>query len=276
MKNTLKRKVILLKSYVKGYSKKDGTYVAPHNREDNSPRSSRQEAKKPKKPVVHHPRTDDNGAPVAVKHPSRPSAASTWHNPDAVATFVPDGDSPMSLGGIPFTPWRDHPRTAEGWDYVDGVMDDLDEPPFHNPNNKTVSSGVIIEEADGRIWMTAPTNEFGGYKASFPKGTADDGVSLQAGAIREAFEETGLKVEITGFIGDFERTTSAVRMYRAKRVGGTPTDCGWESQAIHLAPKGRMYDHLNMWTDHLIAEKVGAGPAPKKPEVKKNYNKFLF
>lgn len=245
---------VLLKSYIKGYSRKDGIYVKPHQRAGNAAQTPA--------PVHHHPRLGEDGKPVIVKRPSTASAPSTWHNPDAVATFIPDGDSPMSLNGIPMTAWRDHPRTTEGWDYSDGINDDLDEPPFDLPAGLKAASGVVIEEADGRVWLIAPTNQFGGYNASLPKGTAEDELSLQGNALKEAFEETGLKVEITGFLGDYERTTSKARIYTAKRVGGSPTQAGWETQATHLVPKGLLYQYLNMWSDHSIAEAIGAGPAP--------------
>lgn len=248
----------LAKAHVKGYSRKDGTYVAPHERDTG------QQAEHAR-PVHHHPRADHNGHPVEVKAPSHASAPSTWHNPDAVATFVPDGDVPLSLNGVPLRAWKDHPQTDEGWEFVDGIHHDLWEPPFDLPPGKSAAAGVIIEEPDGRIWLTAPTNKFGGYEATFPKGTVDPDQSLQAAAIRETFEETGLKVEITGFVGDFQRTTSMARFYRAKRVGGSPRDMQWESQALHLTPRGVLHQMLNMWPDRDIAEVVGAGPAPKKP-----------
>ncbi len=253
----------LAKAHIPGYSRKDGVYVKPHERDDGNAASHAPA------PVHHHPRLGDDGEPVHVKKPSHASAPSTWHNPDAVATFVPDGDVPLSLHGVPFLAWRDHPKTTEGWDYVDGVDDDLVEPAFHLPPGKKAASGVVVEEPDGRVWLIAPTNQFGGYEASFPKGTAEPELSLQANAIKECFEESGLKVEITGFIGDFSRTTSVARMYRARRVGGTPTAMGWESQAAHLVPKGHLYEYLNMWSDHKLSESIGAGPAPAIPENQK-------
>lgn len=258
-------KPVLLKAHVKGYSKKDGTYVKPHERKGE-----------PAGPAAihHHPRVGDKGEPVVIHHPTHASAPSTWHNPDAVATFVPDGDVPLGLNGVPFRAWRDHPRTTEGWDYVDGINEDLEEPPFDLPAGKKAASGVVIEEPDGRLWLIAPTNQFGGYHASFPKGTAEPGLSLQGGALKEAFEETGLQVEITGFLGDFERTTSKARLYTARRVGGTPTACGWESQAVHLVPKSKLYGLLNMWSDHAVAEAIGAGPAPKQPKPSKTSGLF--
>lgn len=259
----------LVKGHVKGYTKKDGTYVKPHNRIG--------EAAAPD--PIHHPRTGEKGEAVLVKAPHHPSAPSTWHHPDAVATFVPNGDVPASINGVGLRAWKDHPRTAEGWDYVDGVNDDLHEPAFHLPPGKKAASGVVIEEPDGRVWLIAPTNQFGGYHASFPKGTAEPDLSLQANAIKEAFEESGLKVEITDFLGDYERTTSKARIYLARRVGGTPIAMGWESQAVHLVPKQKLYEYLNMWSDHGIAEAIGAGPAPEPPsksEVFASKQKRLF
>lgn len=249
--------LVLLKAHVKGHMR-GITYVKPYDREGG-----------PSHPEAHeHPQLNDEGRPVLIKQPSHPSAPSTWDNPDAVATFVPGGDVPRSINGVPLRPWKDAPKTSEGWDFIDGVNDDLEEPPVKHVPGKHVGAGVIIEEPDGRVWIVHPTNQFGGYKATFPKGTAEPGLSLQANACKEAFEEAGLRIRITGFIGDYERTTSIARMYRAVRTGGTPVDCGWESQAVSLAPRGHLYDLLNGWADHPIAEAVGAGPAPKKPEVK--------
>lgn len=247
---------VMAKAHVHGYSKKDGTYVRPHER---GPEGRSQ------KPHLH-PKADDNGKSVLVKWPHHASAPSTWHNPNAVATFLPDGDAPTSINGLPLRRWRDHPTTPDGWDYVDGVNDDLVEPAFTLKPGKKAAAGVVIEEPDGRVWLTAPTNGFGGYDATWPKGTAEDGLSLQANAIKEAFEETGLQIRITGFIGDFERSTSKARMYRAVRVGGTPVEAGWETQAVHLVPKGHLYEHLNSHIDHPVAELVGAGPKPKPLE----------
>lgn len=253
----------LVKAHIQGYSRKDGVYVKPHERRDG-PHAAEIVA-----PVHHHPRVSEVGKKVVIHAPTHPSSPSTWHNPKAVATFVPDGDVPLSIGGVPLREWKDHPLTTIGWEFTDGVNDAMHEPPFHLPDGKKASSGVVIEEPDGRVWMISPTNQFGGYEATFPKGTAEPELSLQANAVKECFEESGLQVEITGFIGDFERTTSVARMYRARRVGGTPTSMGWETQAVHLVPKDKMYHLLNMWPDHPIAESIGAGTAPIKP-IKKD------
>lgn len=286
---------LLTKAHNKGYTRKDGTYVAPF---DDSRKSAKQSqpkkhwspqaglfsgkgawgkevghgikpgvpAQKPE-PKAFHPRAGENGEKVGIWKPSVATGEASWTDPKAIATFVPDGDVPLDLHGVGFQAWRDHPRTEEGWDYVDGQMDDLDEPAFHVPTGKKAASGVIIEEPDGRVWLVHPTNQFAGYKATFPKGGAEPGLSLQANAIKECFEESGLKVEITGFFGDFDRGTTRARFYRARRVGGTPTAMGWESQAVSLVPKDQLLEMLNGWADRPVARAAGAPKGGKDPVV---------
>lgn len=123
-----------------------------------------------KKPVLFHPKKDENGKPVGIHAPNQATGKSSWTDPAQVATFTPGSPAPDSLQEVPFAPWVDHPRTPEDWDYVEGVNDDLDEPVLSLPHDKSSASGVIIEEDDGRIWLVHPTNGFAGYKATFPKG----------------------------------------------------------------------------------------------------------
>lgn len=60
---------------------------------------------------------------------------------------------------------------------------------------------------------------------------------ILAGAIKEAFEETGLMVELVGFLVDVLRTTTYSRYYLARRIGGNPADMAWEAQAVMLVPR---------------------------------------
>lgn len=207
---------------------------------------------------IIHPKPDDNGQPVVISKPSTPSDKASWADPDAIARFVPGGEVPDELNGIPFAAWTDHPRTVGGWDYVDGLMDDLDEPPMPTIAGKAPAAGVVIEEPDGRVWVVSPSNGFAGYRSTFPKGHADDELSLQAVALKECFEESGLQVEITGYLTDVERGQTVTRYYRARRVGGTPADCGWETQAVALVPKAELLRELNRDVDHKVALAAGA------------------
>src|SRR4030042_4392498 len=119
--------------------------------------------------------------------------------------------------------------------------------PFHHQ-----SSGVIIEEPDGRVWVVEPSHHFGGYKQTFPKGTVEKGYTTQQTALKEAFEESGLHVEITGFLGDYLKTTSVTRYYLAKRVGGDPAKASWETARVRLAPFSELPKLLNRMVDKRI------------------------
>lgn len=317
---------LLLKSQVKGYTKGDGTYVAPHTNKvvakvkqgqqmalfnhkaplpteafanvgapavqpPAAPKPAPKQATlfnaKPKgiagpqlggKPVsasappakkwtppaekvwpnaVAHPQPHDDGKPVQINQPHQPSAEATWTDPEATAVFVPGGAVPGELNGVPLAAWADAPTDLAGWVDVAGQNPDLDEPAMpsgvdHKGVPKEEAAGVIIEEPDGRVWVMCPTNQFGGYKATFPKGRVDAGLTRQAAAIKECYEETGLQVEITGFHGDIERSTTVARYYTARRVGGSPAAMGWEAQAVQLVPKLELLNVLNTPVDHKI------------------------
>ncbi len=174
--------------------------------------------------------------------------------------------TPASLHGVPFQPWDDVPTTPEDWADVVGQNPGIKEPPLPElaPNQRQ-GSGVIIREQDGRVWITRPTNGFGGYKHTFPKGGVEEGLSPQANAIKEAFEETGLQVRITGFAADVKRSTSQARYYFAERVGGTPAAHGWESEAILLAPPEALPKLLNAYVDQDLAHRAVGAPKPPPP-----------
>ncbi|MCO7058313.1 NUDIX domain-containing protein [Pseudomonas juntendi] len=214
-----------------------------------------------------HPKADDAGNPVTVHFPTTPSPRATWVDRKAVATFAPGSSVPKALNGVPLTPWTP-PTTKAGWNAVAGQMPGK-EPPLpqkfdYQGNPKRPGAGVVIQEPDGRVWVVEPTNHFGGYEHTFPKGGAEPGIKrLQANAIKEAWEESGLKVEITGILGDYEGDTSVARYYTAKRVGGTPADAGWETQGVKLVPPMQLGKHLNRMRDKQIAIDLLSGPLAK-------------
>jgi 8-oxo-dGTP pyrophosphatase MutT (NUDIX family) len=211
---------------------------------------------KPPKGAVPHPQPDDNGKQVLIWHPDKPSAPATWSDAAAIAVATPGCELPAELHGVALQPWADHPTTPEEWDDVEGQAD-IDEPPMTLRPDKEPAAGALVIEPDGRVWTVSPTNGFGGAKSTFPKGKQDDGIMpLQAVAIKEVFEEAGLKVEITGFLGDVERTTSVCRYYLARRVGGSPAHATWESQAVNLVPAVQLAQHLEGTRDRQVAEWV--------------------
>lgn len=309
-------RVLFVKSRNPGYTKQDGTYVAPFDDKRVAAPAAKPAAKwsatgaivapqygfpkpagkptgwpwpgegaggqasmfggpggssKPKPaPIpasaIPHPKLNESGKTHLIHYPSKPSGPETWADAAAVATFVPAGIAPGSLNGVAFMPWLDTPADDE-WDFVDGQNDDLVEPALAQVKGKHPASGVIVTEPDGRVWIIAPTNRFSNTINTFPKGGREEGLSLQANAIKECYEESGLKVEIDGFAGDVERSTTVARYYHAHRVGGSPVACGWESQAVRLVPVADLHEFLNQATDREILTWIHPGhqEAPTSP-----------
>ena len=196
----------------------------------------------------YRPKFDDHGRKVTIVSPSNPSPLSNWAEAGQVATVTPGGEMPNIVNGLVIARWQDVPTDTEDWESL-AARHPIDEPPFFPTAHKKHAAGVVVEESDGRVWLVSPTNRYGGYANTFPKGTCDVGMSRQATAIKEAFEESGLKVELTGYLADSDRSLSFTRYYRARRVGGNPADMGWESQAVHLVPKNRLVKFLTHHND---------------------------
>jgi 8-oxo-dGTP pyrophosphatase MutT (NUDIX family) len=129
-----------------------------------------------------------------------------------------------SLNGIPFTS-----APKKFWEKVKDV--DGIEPPALK---KIDRAGVMIVEPDGRVWIVQPTNGFGGRNHTLPGGGVEKGLTDQQNALKEVWEETGLQVEITGHLGDFEDSNNGNngRMYVGRRIGGAPWDAKIESFII--------------------------------------------
>jgi ADP-ribose pyrophosphatase YjhB (NUDIX family) len=187
-----------------------------------------------------------------------------------VLTFSSEStDTPTELNGIPFESWSDAPEAPKKkykqqskdednlkWKDVEGVNKNLQEPELETDSWAKYAAGVIIMEPDGRIWLAEPTGHYAGYSHAIPKGTQEKGLSLQESAIKEAYEETGLKVEIIDYIGDASRSASTSRYYLAKRVGGNPDDKGWESYAVRLVPVEHLPQFLDKQYDDVIAKEI--------------------
>lgn len=72
---------------------------------------------------------------------------------------------------------------------------------------KIAYGGVVFDEA-GLVLLRKPKGEYDGYKWTFPKGRPDPGESPEAAALREVFEESGVKACI---IGKFQEALQGVQ-----------------------------------------------------------------
>jgi hypothetical protein len=199
-----------------------------------------------------HPKQDDHGLPVRLLKPSVLTDLSTWLDASALAQVVPDGPMPAVINGLPIAPWLDFPGDIAVWEALASAMS-VEEPVFHAPKGFKKAAGVVVREPDGRVWVVAPSNAFGGYQATFPKGGME-GKSAKATALVEAFEEAGLQVRLTGFLVDVQRSTSYTRYFLGERISGNPAHMGWESQGVMLVPMALLTNVLNSPRDLPIIE----------------------
>lgn len=181
--------------------------------------------------AIAHLCPNDAGEAVTIHRPSLPTSLACWNDPFLAATVIPGGAMPAVLNGVvPAACALALPETEEP----------IPEPAFILPAGLKAAAGAVVLEEDGRVWLVSPTNGFGGYAATFPKGRVDPGCSLQHTAVREVFEESGLLVRLEAFLLDIRRTQTFTRYYLARRIGGCPSAMGWESQAVHLVPAARL------------------------------------
>ena len=196
----------------------------------------------------YHPKKDDSGSTVKIQHPDEPSPQEHWNDSEKHASTIPGHDKiPSQINNIPVKKFE----TPNTWKNIDG-QGEFKEPEFSPTKKKAV--GVIMVEPDKRVWVVHPTNQFGGYSATFPKGTVEHGLNLRENAIKETHEESGLKAELHDHLGDFERTTSTSRYYIGKRTSGHPSDMGWESQKVSLVPMKDLHKVLTHPADQPIIE----------------------
>lgn len=144
---------------------------------------------------------------------------------------------------------------ARDWEKVQDVENE--EPPYEKQKGYKISAGVIIQEPDGRYWLFEPKGHYGGYEHTFPKGRQEKGLTMQQTALKEAWEESGLHVEITDFLCDQTRGTTHTRYYLAKRLSGDPSDAHWESEKVKLVPKDQLHKFLNKKYDKKLLKQLG-------------------
>lgn len=202
--------------------------------------------------TAYHPKLNDQGHKVPLHKPNTPTALSSWMDPREVATVAPEGPMPPALNGIPFAAWQP-PVDKADWKCAADIGE-FEEPDFTPPSGKKPAAGNAIFEPDGRCWLVAPSNGFGGYTATFLKGRIEPGIGPRATALKETFEESGLRVRLSGFLVDVPRGTTYSRYYLAERIGGSPSEMGWESQAVHLVPRDSLPTFLtNAFDQPLLA-----------------------
>jgi len=92
--------------------------------------------------------------------------------------------------------------------------------------DQKVVAGTIPAE-DGRVLLTRRAINPGLGKWTFPGGFVDWGEEVGAAAVRETYEETGLRVDLGDLVGVYSYTGTplVIVVYRARVTGGRLTVC---------------------------------------------------
>ena len=110
-------------------------------------------------------------------------------------------------------------RYAKVWSALAGMPEDLPEPdpagwdglskPPKSTSQHAYAFGGVVIDPTGRVLLREVANHFDGYVWSFAKGRPDEGESPREAALREVFEETGVRARVLVPIhGSFKGSTT--------------------------------------------------------------------
>lgn len=124
---------------------------------------------------------------------------------------------------------------------MDGKFHDADlhTPELFGPRQDDAAYGAVVFDDQGRVLLRRPTNEFGGYAWTWPKGKQAAGDHPIDTAVREVAEETGYTIETVGLLrGGFSSGSSTSHFFVARAVHHDPKTMHWETEAVEwLTPE---------------------------------------
>jgi 8-oxo-dGTP pyrophosphatase MutT (NUDIX family) len=79
--------------------------------------------------------------------------------------------------------------------------------------DKWSSAGGVVFDRDGRVAVVRQWSRSGRLRWTLPKGKLDRGESAEAAALREVYEETGVRARIVEYLGLYEGKRSHVHFF---------------------------------------------------------------
>lgn len=139
-----------------------------------------------------------------------------------------------------------------------------------SPESPSLAVDAVISHAEGVVLIERGQPPFEGAWA-LPGGFVEVGETVEQACVREAREETGLEVELTGLVGVYSDPDRDPRghvvsvTFAAEAVGGEPRGADDAARARVFAwddlPE-LAFDHAEILSDHARMREGGPGPAP--------------
>jgi len=118
---------------------------------------------------------------------------------------------------------------------------------FFNP--KPVASTILRDPGTGAFWLLRRGFEPGAGRWTFPGGFVDLGETVEDAARREAVEEVGIDVELTGLVGVYSRNEDrVVLVVFAATPLGVPQTSSEAPEVRAFAPEAIPWDELAFWS----------------------------
>ena len=130
--------------------------------------------------------------------------------------------------------------------------------------SQKVVAGTIPME-DGRVLLTRRAIHPAHGKWTFPGGYVDWGEPVDAAAIRETYEETGLMVELGGLVGVYSYPSAPVVIvvYEARVTAGTLSVCHENDRVEWVEPREIPWEELAFPSTTAALRDFLAGRGPR-------------